>query len=279
MSQTVALLGGSGMLGTDLDICLQSQGYQTRLYDLPEFDLTDPDQVRDVVSTADAVINCAAYTNVDGAESNEAMAMAVNAEAVGCLGQLARKAGCWVLHLSTDFIFDGKLDRPYSENDEPNPISVYGRSKLEGERALAASDCPHALVRIEWTYGLHGTNFIQKLLERARNQGVLTVVDDQIGSPTATVEVAQVLADLLGRRATGIYHCASSGYVSRFEMARHVVDSLGLDVTVSPCKTNEFNSPAARPLNSRFNCDKLTHLMGRPMVSWQEMLKTYLEQL
>lgn len=267
------------MLGSDLDAQLQSRGYQTRVYDLPDFDLTDGEHVKTALDAADAVINCAAYTNVDGAETAQERAYQVNAEAVGQLGHVARASGSWVLHIGTDFVFDGHLDRPYVESDTPRPLSVYGRSKLEGEQALKDSGCDHAIVRVQWTYGHHGTNFVSKLLERAHQQGTLKVVDDQIGSPTATVDVAGILSILLEQRAQGLYHCASQGYVSRFEMARFVVDALGLNVPIQPCKTQDFASPAARPLNSRFNCDKLVGFLGAPMRPWQDSLRTYVEQL
>jgi dTDP-4-dehydrorhamnose reductase len=267
------------MLGSDLDAHLQARGYRTRIYDLPDFDLTDAEQVKTALDAGEAVINCAAFTNVDGAETETQRAFQVNAEAVGQLGRLARASGSWVLHISTDFVFDGQLDRPYVETDDPKPLSVYGQSKLAGERALESSACDHAIVRVQWTYGHHGVNFVKKLLDRARQHGALKVVDDQVGSPTATVEVARALAVLVDQRTTGLYHCASHGYVSRFDMAKFVVDALGLDVPVEPCKTHDFASPAARPLNSRFNCDKLTGLLGMPMPSWQDSLKTFVEQL
>ncbi len=279
MSETIAILGGRGMLGSDLDAQLQSRGYQTRVYDLPDFDLTDGEHLKAALNASDAVINCAAYTNVDGAEAAQERAFQVNAAGVGQLGRLARASGSWVLHISTDFVFSGELDRPYVESDTPHPLSAYGRSKLEGEQALKDSGCDHAVVRVQWTYGHHGTNFVKKLLERAHQQGTLKVVDDQIGSPTATVEVAKVLGILLTQRAQGLYHCASQGYVSRFEMARFVVDALDMNVPIQPCKTRDFASPAARPLNSRFNCDKLVEQLGIPMQPWQDSLRNYVEQL
>lgn len=279
MSLTVAILGGRGMLGMDLDLSLRTQGYQTQVYDLPECDITDGDRVRVILDDCDVVVNCAAYTNVDGAESEMEFARRINAEAVGQLGRLARNAACHVLHISTDFVFDGTLDRPYAETDTPNPLSAYGRSKWEGELELVESGCEHTIVRVQWTYGKHGIHFIKKLLDRARNQDVLKVVDDQIGSPTATVEVARILTQLVEKQVQGLYHCACSGYVSRFDMARFVIDTLGLEVTAQPCRTSDFASPAQRPLNSRFNCEKLTSLIGSPLPSWQESLEAYLEQL
>ncbi len=277
--QTIALLGGRGMLGRDIQAVCAECGFSVRVYDLPEFDLTNPDQVARAVENADAIINCAAYTNVDGAETHAELAHRVNAEAVGHLGELAAKKGKWVLHFSTDFVFDGMLDRPYTESDTPNPINEYGRSKLAGERFLDASGCSCCIVRLEWTYGVHGSNFITKLLDRARSGQALRVVADQVGAPTATSEVAQVARTLLERQTKGLFHLAAAGYASRFEVARFILDQRGLNNKLEPCRTADFTAPANRPLNSRFNCDKIQQLLGGPMDDWQKPLGRFLGQI
>ena len=274
----IAILGGRGMLGTDLSAALRGHGIEPVIHDLPDFDLTREDHVAGALANADWVVNCAAYTNVDGAESNQSQAYAVNAEAVGRLGQLAAEAGVPVLHISTDFVFDGRGDQPYSETDTPNPISTYGASKWQGEQALEKSGCSFCIVRVQWTYGHAGTNFVKKICERARTQGQLKVVDDQVGSPTATTEVSRALFGLMQRQAQGLYHYASLGYVSRFHMAELLVKQLGLTVKVEPCKTSEFVCPAARPLNSRFDCSKIAQLLDEPILPWQAALTHYLEQ-
>jgi dTDP-4-dehydrorhamnose reductase len=274
----IAILGGRGMLGTDLAATLRGHDIEPLIYDLPDFDLTQTDQVARALRDADWVVNCAAYTNVDGAETDQARAYAVNAEAVGQLGQLAAQANVPVLHISTDFVFDGHGDQPYKETDSPNPISVYGASKWQGEQALERSGCTHCTVRVQWTYGHGGTNFVKKICERAKTQAQLKVVDDQIGSPTATVEVARVLLELMQKQAQGLYHYASNGYVSRFHMAEFLIKHLDLRVRVEPCKTSEFICPAARPLNSRFDCAKISQQLVGPIVPWQAALTHYLEQ-
>ena len=277
--QRIAVLGAKGMLGTDLVQCLEIKGHALSAHDLPECDLTNEAHLREAVADADCIINCAAYTNVDGAESEAELAHKVNAVAVGQLGRIAKDRQQWVLHISTDFVFDGSGSRPYSETDPTGPLSEYGRSKLAGERLLLDSGCSCAIVRVQWTYGHHGTNFIKKLLERAKQASELRVVDDQIGSPTATAEVARALGDLVGKRPEGLLHLASQGYVSRYDMARFVVDSLGLGIPVQPCKTADFTSPAQRPLNSRFDCTKVSALLAEPMKPWQDALCLFLEQL
>ena len=267
------------MLGMDVAAVCAKRGFDVRVYDLPEFDLTSEEQVERAVGSADAIINCAAYTNVDGAETHAELAHRVNAEAVGRLGEAVAKNGKWLLHFSTDFVFDGMLDRPYTETDEPNPINEYGRSKLAGERFLDASGCSCCLVRLEWTYGVHGPNFITKLLDRAKGGHALRVVEDQVGSPTATSEVAEVVCDLLERRTEGLFHLAAAGYASRFDVARFILDRLHLDVSLEPCRTSDYSAPANRPLNSRFNCDKIQRLLDRPIDNWQGPLERFLRQL
>jgi dTDP-4-dehydrorhamnose reductase len=275
----VAILGGRGMLGTDVAAECGRGGVGFEVFDLPDFDITSERQLEKVVANASSVVNCAAYTNVDKAESEYDLAYRINAEAVGRLGRLAKKFKKWVLHISTDFIFDGKSDRPYVETDVPNPINAYGKSKLGGEQLLIESGCKHCIIRFEWTYGLHGNNFAKKLIERAKSTKELKVVDDQIGSPTATTEAAKVICELLRKEPEGIFHFASAGYVSRFEMARFIFDKLGMSVELAGCKTSEFDSPAARPLNSRFNCGKIEAFLGEPIVRWQIPLENFLRKL
>ena len=275
----VAILGVRGMLGSDLSVACAQRGCEVRGFDLPEFDVTDVDQLKEAVGGADAVINCAAYTNVDGAQSETELAHRVNAEAVGRLGALARDAGIWVLHFSTDFVFDGGQDRPYVETDEPNPINEYGKSKLAGERSLADSGCAGCIVRLQWTYGTHGNNFITKIIERARSGAPLKVVDDQVGAPTATTEIARATCELLEQRAEGLFHFASAGYASRFEVAQFILETLELPAELSPCRSSDFVTPATRPLNSRFDCSKVQSRLGEPIRSWQETLESFLRRL
>jgi dTDP-4-dehydrorhamnose reductase len=266
------------MLGTDLVPALRDAGHHVTVLDLPECDIRRAADLAAAVAGADAIVNCAAYTAVDRAETDAATAAAVNATAVGVLGRLAERTGAYVLHISTDFVFDGTLDRPYRETDAANPLGVYGQTKLAGETALAASGCRHAILRVQWTYGNGGANFVRRLCDRAAADGRLRVVSDQVGAPTWTREVSAALCVLLARRLTGLWHYAADGYASRYDVARFVVNTLGLDVPVTPCGTAEVPAPARRPLNSRFDCSRFDSLVGVPRRSWQAALADFLRE-
>ncbi len=275
----IAILGGRGMLGTDLAKICGQDGFDVKVFDLPEFDITNSQQLKEAVGSAKIIVNCAAYTNVDGAESETGLAHQVNAEAAGRLGALVKEAGVWLLHLSTDFVFGGHLDRPYVETDHPNPINEYGKSKLAGEQRLGQSGCRHCIMRVEWTYGQGGHNFVTKLMRRAKTGKAVTMVDDQRGSPTATTEVARVICKLSRIKPEGMFHFASSGYVSRYGMAEFIFDKLSMNVNLLACKTSDYASAAARQLNSRFDCSKIEALLDEPIESWQVPLERFLRQV
>lgn len=279
--QSLTILGGRGMLGSDLAQAAQECGLTVRCFDLPQLDITDPQALEEAVEGADAVVNCAAFTDVEKAESQASLANQVNGYAVGRLGQIAKEAGLPVLHISTDFVFDGTKDGPYTETDRPCPINVYGSSKLLGETLLAESGCRWCIVRVQWTYGRHGRNFITKITEAARQRSEVSVVDDQIGSPTHTLDAARILCRMLRQKdfPEGLFHLAAGGYVSRYNMTCCLFEQLGIQTPVRPCRTADFKTAARRPLNSRFDCTKLQTLLGVSIRSWQEMLNDYLEML
>lgn len=278
---TITLFGGRGMLGQDLRRLAKERGLTVTSYDLPEFDITDDWQLKKVVSKSEVIVNCAAYTDVEKAENDPEMADLVNGFSVGRLGEFAADFDVPVLHISTDFVFDGDQEEPYTEDDEVNPISVYGTSKLLGEKMLMKSGCESCILRIQWTYGKSGLNFITKMLKAAKTRDSLQVVDDQVGSPTHTVEVAKAILECLEMDPfpEGLYHFAAAGYVSRYEMTRFLFEKMGIATPVNPCKTSDFKTAARRPLNSRFNCQKIETLLGRKIPTWQEMLTHYLETL
>lgn len=279
MAELITILGGRGMLGSDLAPALVKAGYAVRVLDLPEFDLTRSDHLACALDGAQVAVNCAAFTNVDQAETQVDTALAVNGRAVGALGAAARERGVFVVHISTDFVFDGALERPYVETDPPHPINNYGRSKLEGEWALQRSACKHVILRVQWSYGRHGANFIVKIQERARTSAELKVVEDQIGAPTWTVDMAQAIAVLIRDRREGLYHFANAGYASRFETARFIASQLNLPAKITPCAGAAFPTPALRPKNSRFNTAKIQAILDFTIRPWQDALAEFCGQL
>jgi len=279
---SIAILGARGMLGTELVKVFGNTGRSVNAYDIPEFDITDSEQLHRVVESSRIIINCAAYTNVEKAELETEKAFNVNAKAVGKLAQLAKKTEVQICHISTDFVFDGKSDRPYLETDEPNPVNTYGQSKLAGEKLFLESRVDGCIIRIQWTYGNAGNNFVTKIIEIARQNRSLKVVDDQVGSCTATTQIASAILDLLLNNASlpnGIFHYAAGGFASRYDVAKFIFDKLAMKVELSRCKSSDYKSDILRPLNSRFNCDKIQKLLTEPIKNWQEPLEKFLEQL
>jgi len=277
--QRIVILGGKGMLGTDLTNLCRSKGLQFLSLDLPEFDITKAANLQNALKDAELVINCAAYTDVEKAQSEKDEAFRVNADAVGRLGQMAKKNGLWVLHISTDFVFDGTKKEPYNEQDKPNPINAYGQSKLAGEKLLIESGCQYCIIRLQWTYGLNGRNFVKKLISAAKEKSELKVVDDQVGSPTSTEEAAKAIVRLIQLKTTGVFHFASGGFTSRFGMAEFIFEKLAMPLTLKACKTKDFPSAAARPLNSTFDCSRIKGLLDEPIEEWQKPLERFIGKL
>ncbi len=264
------------MLGTDLTRLLQDKGYRVAAWDLPECDITRKEHLENALSDAGIAVNCAAFTNVDGSEDAPEKAMAINATAVGALGRAAAQRDIFVVHISTDFVFDGSSNRPYTEADVPRPLSVYGASKLKGEKELQSSGCRNAIMRVQWSYGKNGSNFIFKLLNRARDGGDLKVVDDQVGAPTWTRDMARAIECLVRGRHMGLFHFANSGYASRFEVALFVAAQAGLSNRIVPCSSSEFPMKAVRPLNSRFDTTRVQSVLDHPIRHWRDALTEFL---
>ncbi|MBM3855834.1 MAG: dTDP-4-dehydrorhamnose reductase, partial [Verrucomicrobia bacterium] len=226
---------------------------------IADLDITDAAGVEAAFALRpDWVINCAGWTRVDDAEEHEAEATRINGEAVGIIGRAATAVGARVLHISTDYVFDGRLGRPYREDDRPNPESAYGRSKLAGERALATVDGGRwTVVRTQWLYG-GGPSFVRTMWRKAKAGERARVVDDQFGAPTHVSELAQAIWRLVREDARGIWHAAASGYTNWYEVARLVYAGAGADPgLVTPCSTEEFNAKAPRPADGRLDTSKL----------------------
>jgi dTDP-4-dehydrorhamnose reductase len=247
------VIGAAGMLGHDLLAAARGAGHEPVGLDLPEIDITDSAAttaiVRDVAP--DAVVNCAAWTDVDGAEEQEELAARVNAEGAGNVAAAAAAAGALAIQISTDYSFDGTASEPYTESSPTNAIGAYGRTKLAGELAVAEAATPDfAIVRSSWLFGPHGKNFVDTILRAGADRGELKVVHDQVGCPTYTGHLAQALVDIAERRLTGILHVAGTGWCSWYELAVAALDGAGIECTVTKTTAAEFGRPAPRPAYS-----------------------------
>jgi len=271
----ILVIGANGMLGHDLMKVLEGD---VRGLDLPDIDITSLESVRRVLLTLKPkiVINAAAYTDVDGCETDVEQAMAVNGEGVGLLALTAREIGAKLVQISSDYVFDGSKGAPYREADPVGPLSVYGESKLAGE--LNAAMAPeYLIIRTQWLYGIHGKNFVETMLRLAGEKSELAIVDDQIGSPTWSYDLALSIKALLEKGCVGVYHAANSGYCSWKEFAEAIFEEEGLKVKVNSMTTQELNRPANRPLYSTLDCGKLEQDTGFRPQHWREALKSYLK--
>jgi dTDP-4-dehydrorhamnose reductase len=249
----ILITGSGGMLGLDVQRAAESAGHETVALTRAQLDITDAAAVAAAVHPArpDAIVNCAAWTNVDAAETHAQEAMAVNGTGPGNVAAVAAAVGAWVIHVSTDYVFNGAKPEPYVESDPVDPISAYGRSKLEGERAVAAAASgAHTIVRTAWLFGAGGRCFPKTILRAAAQRPELTVVSDQVGCPTFTGHLAPVLIELAAQRAPGVLHVAGGGRCSWYEFAAAVVAAGGVDCAVRPISTDEYPVPARRPANS-----------------------------
>jgi dTDP-4-dehydrorhamnose reductase len=284
----VLVTGAAGMLGSQVILAapedLTTVGTDLRAapgVDAPGIDLADPDQVESLFvehGPIAGVVHCAAYTAVDRAEEEASVAQRVNGDACGVLARRCALAGVPLVVVSTDFVFDGRARRPYREDDKVNPLSVYGRTKLDGElQACGAHPSGTKIVRTQWLYGPRGRHFPHTMLQLARERDKLKVVADQVGSPTSSLELAPALWDVLLRGEPGVWHAACEGDGSWYDLAVATLAAAGVEgVTVEPCSTEEFPRPAQRPAYSVLDCSKLAALRGRRLAPWREALQTYL---
>lgn len=268
------------MLGRDLMRLLPTSFMEDEIigWDIEEIDLEKREAIAQIEALCPKIIiHLAAYTDVDGCELNEAKAFAVNAEGTKHVALAASKANTKVVYLSTDYIFDGNKREPYLENDPPNPLNVYGRSKLKGENYIQELVEDFLIIRTQWLYGRHGKNFVDSILRQAREKKVLSIVDDQIGSPTFTVDLAEAISMLIRHKGQGIFHVANSGICSWYTFGQTILMLSGMDdVKVIPLSSKELDRPAVRPSYSVLNCKRLKEEIGFTLRPWSEALRDYL---
>ncbi|MBD5537940.1 MAG: dTDP-4-dehydrorhamnose reductase [Lachnospiraceae bacterium] len=277
----VLVTGVKGQLGYDVADELAKRGTEVVGVDVDEMDITDEAAVRSVILGAapDAVIHCAAYTAVDAAEDNEEMCRRVNADGTRYIASVCKELDIKMLYISTDYVFDGQGTRPWEPDDERKPLSVYGQTKYEGELAVQNTLDKYFIVRITWTFGVNGKNFVKTMLRLAETNNRITVVNDQYGSPTATADLAVLLSDMIATEKYGIYHATNEGICTWYEFTCEIFRQAGIDIEVVPVTTEEYNAKAKRPANSRMSKDKLDANGFKRLPSWQDALTRYLTKL
>lgn len=275
----VLVTGVKGQLGYDVARELEKRGTEVVGVDVDEMDVTDEAAVHRVIVEAapDAVIHCAAYTAVDAAEDNEEMCRRVNADGTRYIAGVCKELAIKMLYISTDYVFDGQGTRPWEPDDERNPLSVYGQTKYEGELAVQNMLDKYFIVRITWTFGVNGKNFVKTMLRLAETNNRITVVNDQYGSPTATADLAVLLSDMIETEKYGVYHATNEGICTWYEFTCEIFRQAGIDIEVVPVTTEEYNAKAKRPANSRMSKDKLDANGFKRLPPWQDALKRYLE--
>lgn len=289
----VIVIGKEGQVARALAERASAHGATTILLGRPELDLADPSGIEDILveTEGDVVVNAAAYTAVDQAENEPDLADAINGTGPGAIAGAAASMNVPIIHLSTDYVFDGTADRPYREDDEPCPIGAYGSSKLLGEKAVAAETPDHVILRTAWVYSPFGRNFVKTMLRLARERDELGVVSDQYGSPTSALDIADgifvVGRNLLARRdepqLRGVFHMTGLGFANWAEFASEIFQQSahysGPTARVRPIATADYPTPAKRPANSRLDCSKLAALHGVTLPPWRSSLETCIKRL
>jgi dTDP-4-dehydrorhamnose reductase len=274
----ILVTGASGMLGHAVTAVATRLGHEVIALSRSELDITDAAHVRRVIAAAEprTVINCAAWTDVDGAETAEAAATAVNGAGAGNVARAAAEIGARVVQVSTDYVFDGAKSEPWLESDPVGPVSAYGRSKLAGEQEVAQATAEHAIVRTAWLFGAGGRNFVDTMLALSDDRDEVTVVTDQIGSPTWTGHLAEALVELAERRGdVGVFHAAGAGACSWYDLAVEVFDRAGVRCRVLPTTSDRFPRPARRPAYSVLGTERA---QAPVLPAWQEGVAGYLSE-
>ena len=294
----ILLTGKNGQIGWELQRTLSSLG-DIVVVGHHEMDLANPDSIRKVIRQVqpELIVNAAAYTAVDKAESEPDLAMAINGVAPGIMAEEAKRLNAAIIHYSTDYVFDGNSERPYTEDDTPNPLNVYGTTKLAGERAIQASGVPHLILRTSWVYGARGRNFLLTMLRLAKEKNELKIVNDQIGAPTWCRLLAEVTSQMIAQHyspvsrqaisiseASGLYHVVPTGSVSWHGFAAKILEGVSSHVSHALPKlisipASDYPAPARRPQNSRMTSGKLSNIYGLAMPHWEKSLTLCLDEV
>ncbi|HDR7666749.1 TPA: dTDP-4-dehydrorhamnose reductase [Bacillus wiedmannii] len=277
----VLVTGAKGQLGQDVLCLLENQPWEVFGFGREELDITNEEQVREKLLSIkpDIIIHTAAYTQVDQAESDEETAFKVNAEGTKYLAQAAEAVKAKFCYVSTDYVFDGTKNEPYKVDDQTNPQTIYGKSKLAGEQYTQEYCSKSYIVRTSWVFGLYGNNFVKTMLRLAEEKKELGVVHDQVGSPTYTTDLARFIIKLVQTDKYGIYHGSNSGVCSWYEFAKEIFDQSNIEIVVNPLITEDFPRPAARPKYSVLNKGMIEENGFESFQDWKEALKDFLKKL
>ena len=281
----VLVTGAKGQLGSDLLCELSKRNIESVGIDIDDLDITDAAATKRVIekinndAKIDAIIHCAAYTAVDAAEDNEALVTKINAEGTKNIAEVAKTLDVAMMYISTDYVFDGEGERPWEPDDKRAPLNVYGMAKYNGELYVEELLKKYFIVRISWVFGLHGNNFIKTMLRLGKERGAVSVVNDQIGSPTYTPDLSRLLVDMIVTDKYGRYHATNEGLCSWYDFAVEIFKQAKLDVAVTPVSSDAFPVKAKRPHNSRMDKSKLTENGFELLPPWQDALRRYLLEL
>lgn len=274
----ILVTGSTGQLGSDVVKELLKRGYSNLSPNRSEFNLCSEDSIRNYIlnSNCEAIVHCAAYTQVDKAEDEKDLCIKINTTATKHIVKCAKILDIPMIYISTDYVFDGTKDGEYTENDETNPINIYGESKLAGEKYVQEILDKYYIVRTSWVFNINGKNFIETMLRLSKANNQLSIVNDQIGSPTYTKDLSRLLVDMLETSKYGLYHATNEGYCSWYEFADTIFKLANINIDIKAINSNEYASRAKRPLNSKLSKDKLIEYGFKPLPHWEDALKDYL---
>ena len=281
----VLVTGAKGQLGTDVMEQLNANNIEAVGIDREELDIVDKKACEEFFEKAnaekriDAVIHCAAYTAVDKAEDEQELSYNINALGTENIALACKKFDMKLMYISTDYVFIGQGERPWEPDDEREPLNVYGKTKYEGELFVEKLSDKYFIVRIAWVFGIAGHNFIKTMLKLAKERDSLTVVDDQIGSPTYTADLSKLLVSMIQTDKYGRYHATNEGYCSWYEFAKEIFKVAGVEIDVKPVDSSAYPAKAKRPANSRMEKSKLDEMGFKRLPSWQDATRRYIEEL
>lgn len=276
----ILVTGSNGQLGNEIrQLSAQFPGCSFVFTDVSELDISDIQAIRNFpdIEKIQCIINCAAYTAVDKAETDQEKAMLINGTATGNLAMVSRETGALLIHVSTDYVFDGKNYRPYRENDIPNPLSVYARSKYQGETEIMSKAYKALIMRTSWLYSSFGHNFVKTIMKYGKERGKLNVVFDQIGAPTYAADLARAILEIipktLEKPGVSVYHYANEGVASWYDFAKAIIEISGISCEINPIETKDYPLPAQRPFYSVFAKEKIRNEFGISIPYWKDSLE------